>query len=148
MTAALKQHWLPALEADGFTGRFPRYQRLRGDAAIDFVMVAYDKPATALFLEFGSRPRGALRTSWGEFVPEERLLLEHVPFTRRARLQARCDGGSTSDQWFAFGGFGDDAASYDALALRLRECWSQVTAWLEGGAVGANVSPNDAGSGR
>lgn len=141
MTTALKRHLAPVLMTAGFAGTFPRYRRL-GPDSIHFLLVAYDKEATAFFLEFGAHPRGELQTSWGELVPEDKLLLEHVPFQQRARLQARCGGGSMPQQWFQFGSFAADESAYAMLALHVSKLLPQLESWLASAAVGPNVAPN------
>lgn len=141
MTAALKRRLIPALTATGFDGRFPRYRRVRGDV-IHLLMIAYDKAAESFFLEFGAHPRGDKHTTWGEIVPEDKLLLEHVLFQQRARLQERCDGGSLPDQWFRFAECGEDDDAYDRLAAQVAGMLPQMEAWFMGGGGGLNVSPN------
>ncbi|MDD2760098.1 MAG: hypothetical protein PHH11_07375 [Methylomonas sp.] len=140
MSAALKRELVPILEAYGFTGTFPRYRRER-PTSILFVTIFYDKSATAFCLEFGAHERGDKLTSWGELIPENGLMLEYVPFDQRARLQARCDGGSVAADWFAFGRLSDDAQFRD-LAASVTRLLPQVEAWFELGTVGPNVSPN------
>jgi hypothetical protein len=130
---------MPALEAAGFDGRFPRYRRVADDS-IQLLAVFYGPANTAFFLEFGSHPRGNLQTSWGEIVEEDKLLLEHVPFPKRARLQERADGGSVAEQWFQIAAFGEDTARYDRLATRVAALFAQVETWLRCGQGGPNIS--------
>lgn len=141
MTVALKHHVVPLLQASGFVGTFPRFRR-RGTQGLHFVLFAYDKAGTALFLEFGVHPFGAKRTSWGETVQEDKLMLEHVPFMERARLQARVGGGSLPDQWFHFGHFQEDDDPYAALAITLGDLLGQIEDWFGCGTAGPNISRN------
>lgn len=137
MNRALKRALVPALAAAGFAGRYPRYRRVEA-ARIAFVAVFHDKAGTRFFLEFGTHERGDKRTSWGDVVTEDALLLEHVPFDRRARLQARTGRGSVDADWFAYGSFDDDAA-FDALAQAVAAMLPQVERWLADGTTGPNV---------
>lgn len=140
MSAALKVELVPALKAGGFDGTFPRYRRVR-PAAIELLAIFYDKAATCFFLEFGAHERGDKHASWGEVVPESKLSLEHVGFQRRARLRARCSGGSLANDWFAFGAFSEES-QFRELAASVANLLPQVEQWLERGTVGTNVSPN------
>ena len=140
MTQALKRELVPVLRAAGFPGTFPRFRRDRGQS-IEFLSVQYDKAGTAFILEFGSHPPGPKATSWGELVPEDRLLLEHVPLDSRARLQARPGRMSLWDDWFQFGKFGQEAAAYSRLAASVAGMLPQVEAWLATRQSGPNVSP-------
>jgi hypothetical protein len=140
MSAALKLELVPALKARGFVGQFPRFRRDR-PGTVQFLAIFYDKDATRFFLEFGSHERGDKTTSWGEVVPECKLVLEHVRFDHRARLQARCEGGSLAADWFAFGAFLEDS-EFRSLAASVSKLLPQVEAWLESGIVSPNVSPN------
>jgi hypothetical protein len=141
MSKALKSELVPALNTAGFFGAFPRFRR-NSDAAVQFLSVQYDKAGTAFFLEFGSHPLGSKITTWGEVVPEIELILEHVPFDSRARLQARSSRGSVVEDWFQFGHFGDEAASYTKLAASTVAMLPQVENWLATQQAGPNVSPN------
>ncbi len=140
MTAALKRTLVPALERSGFSGTFPRYRRTTA-SVVHLLMIAYDKEGASFHLEFGGHPSGDKRTSWGEVVPADKILLEHVPFTERARLQARCDGGSVPSQWFRFDRL-SATADYDALAIRVAGMMPQVEDWIASGIEGPNISPN------
>ena len=140
MSAALKLEPVPVLKATGFAGTFPRYRRER-PIAVQFLAVFYDKAATHFFLEFGVHDRGDKLTSWGEVVPGSKLHLEHARFDQRARLQARCGGGSMAADWFAFGSFSEDAQFRD-LARSVAKLLPQIEDWLSCGAVGPNVSQN------
>jgi hypothetical protein len=141
MSKALKSKFVPVLEAAGFSGTFPRFRR-NSEAAIQFLSIQYDKAGSALFLEFGNHPPGEKNTSWGEIVPECELILEHIPFDSRARLQARSGAGSTERDWFHFGDFGENTASYSNLAESIATMFSQVESWLSTQQIGPNVSPN------
>ena len=140
MTAALKRLLVPSLTSAGFEGRFPRFCRRVG-GTLQFLAVFFDKQNTAFFLEFGAHPCGEKLTSWGEVVPEEKLLLEHVLFNRRARLQANCEGGSMVDQWFCFAAY-ETEKEYNALAELVAGMLPQVEAWFASALVGPNLSAN------
>jgi len=141
MSKALKSELVPALNAAGFVGSFPRFRR-HADVAVQFLSVQYDTAGTAFFLEFGSHPPGPKITSWGEVVPEEKLMLEHVPFDSRARLQVRSSSGSGVEDWFQFGHFGENPAPYTLLAASAAAMLAQAEDWLATQQVGPNVSPN------
>jgi len=141
MSKALKSALVPALNTAGFAGTFPRFRR-NSDVDVQFLSVQYDTAGTAFFLEFGSLPSGPKLTSWGEVVAEHQLTLEHIPFDTRARLQARPDRGSVVDDWFQFGHFGEDVASYTVLAASVAAMLPQVEDWLATQQLGPNVSPN------
>lgn len=108
---------------------------------VEFLAIFYDKAGTRFFLELGAHERGDKLTNWGEVVPESKLMLEHVRFEQRARLQARCIGGSLETDWFAFGSLIEDA-QFVEVAGSVAKLLPQVEAWFESGIVGPNVSPN------
>ena len=141
MSKALKSELVPVLKNAGFSGTFPRFRRKSG-AVLHFLSVQYNTAATAFFLEFGSHPSGPVVTSWGELVPEEKLILEHIMFESRARLQARTNGGSLVEDWFEFGDFGQDVDAYLKLAASVAAMLPQVETWLATQHAGPNVSPN------
>lgn len=96
---------------------------------------------TAFLLEVGHHPRGEKLTAWGEVVPEEKLMLEHVLFIERARLQARKNGpNSMEEDWFLFGAFGADLAEYTALASSAAGMLPQIEEWFAHQTAGPNVS--------
>ena len=138
MSEALKSKFVPVLKAAGFSGTFPRFRR-NSETSIQFLSIQYDKAGTALFLEFGNHPPGDKNTSWGEIVPEGKLVLEHIPFDSRARLQAQTGRGSIEKDWFHFGDFKEDAASYNKLAESIAIMFSQVESWLSTQQFGPNV---------
>ena len=125
MSKALKRELVPSLNQQGFVGSFPRYRRETSDA-IEFLAIWYNKAATAFVVEFGTHARGDKQTSWGETVPETKLILEHVPFNHRLRLQEDCSCGSTPGDWFQFGGLGEDVAAYKGLAQQLRRFFHRL----------------------
>lgn len=141
MSKALKSELVPALNAAGFFGTFPRFRR-NSNAALQFVSAQYDKGGTAFFLEFGNHPLGSGVTSGSEVASASELILEHVPFELRARLQARPGSMSLAEDWFQFGHFGDDAAAYTRLAATAAAMLPQVEIWLSTRQAGPNVSPN------
>jgi hypothetical protein len=96
---------------------------------------------TAFHLEFGVHPRGEKLTSWGEVFPEEKLILEHVLFPERARLQARRNGyNSMEEDWFSFGAYGSEMAPYAALASTVAGMLPQIEDWFAHRTAGPNVS--------
>ncbi|QIF03327.1 DUF4304 domain-containing protein [Roseimicrobium sp. ORNL1] len=142
MNKAIKAELIPALSAAGFAGKHPRFQRFSG-GRIHFLSINQNKMGTAFFLEFGHHPRGEKLTAWGEVVPEEKLMLEHVLFTERARLQARKNGyNSMEEDWFSFGAFGPDLAEYSALASSVAGMLPQIEDWFAHQTEGPNVSLN------
>lgn len=138
MSKALKTQLVPRLQAVGFSGRFPDFRR--HSESLHFVSIRYDKAGTAFFLEFGSHPRGDTLTAWGELVPEDKLILEHVPFDSRARLQKHASRTSMPADWFTFDDFGENDELYEALAASVAEMLPQLEAWFAAGASGPNVS--------
>ncbi|WP_113957315.1 DUF4304 domain-containing protein [Roseimicrobium gellanilyticum] len=141
MNKAIKAELVPALNAAGFIGKYPRLQKFSGDY-IYFLSINQNKPGTAFFLEFGIHPRGEKLTSWGEVVPEEKLMLEHVLFPERARLQARKNGhSSVEEDWFSFQAFGSDLALYSGLASSVAGMLPQMEDWFAHQTAGPNVSP-------
>ena len=143
MSKALKREFVPALRRQSFEGSFPRYRRETPNA-IEFLAIWYDKAATAFFIEFGTHVRGDKQTSWCEIVPEAKLILEHVPFTARLRLQADCSGGSSTENWFRFGAYGEDDSAYEALAHSVAALLPQVEAWFRSAELGPNLHRNGA----
>lgn len=139
MSKALKTQLVPQLQAVGFSGRFPDFRR-HAESSIHFVSIRYDKAGTAFFLESGSHPRGDTLTPWGEIVPEDKLILEHVSFDLRARLQQHASRTSMPADWFTFDGFGENDELYAALATSVSTMLQQLEVWLAAGTPGPNVS--------
>ena len=137
VTAAIKATLQPVLVAAGFAGRFPNYRRVR-DARIDLLSIQYAKYGGAFVIESGSLPRGPLHTSWGEVVPEEKLVLEHALLQDRARLQPSTGPHSLYTDWFVFGEAPAPAA-IDAAIAQAIALWPQMEAWLRDRIAGPNV---------
>ena len=97
----LKRDLVPVLEAEGFKGKFPDFQRLEnGD--VHLLSIEFDKYGGGFFLEFACQPRGDLETSWGEVVLENDLTVAHANLEHRARLQRIGKSNSLREDWFRY----------------------------------------------
>src|SRR5688572_28138412 len=139
MRKALRKHLLPALARLGFTGNAAHFQRARADT-LDLLSIQYWKHGGEFVLEFARRGRGDFVASWGEVVPEAKLDVAYADVLGRARLEGRRNSRS-GFHGFAFDQLGEDAAAYEAIALRVVELLPQVDAWLERSEAGDHVRP-------
>lgn len=140
MRKALRRHLVPALDALGFCGGPSRFRRFREELQ-DLVSIQYWKYGGRFILEFGSRTRGPLHTSWGEVVAEDAVDVTYLPVGDRARLQDRRAPPDDLFGGFAFDGIGDDASGYDDLARHVAALLPQVDAWLRTGQAGPDIVP-------
>jgi hypothetical protein len=138
MRKALKKVLLPELNRIGFTGTSSNFQR-RSAENLDLLSIEYWKYGGQFILEFARSKRGALNTSWGEVVQEEKIGVAHISPLQRARLQRTLEASEDLFRGFKFSGFGEDLAKYIALAHEVAALLPQVNAWLESGAAGENI---------
>lgn len=123
----------------GFTVRYPHFQRKR-DGRLELVNLEHDKWGGGFFLEFATCDAGALHTSWGEIVPEEKIEVAHTDPLGRARLLAATNTDGSRADYFRFESFADDRAKCDDLVKHVVSLLPQLLAWFEHGTVGPNVA--------
>ncbi len=140
LRAAMKKLFEPFLEAQGFTGKYPHFQR-KGSNNLQLLSVIYDKWGGGFVLEFAHHPAGALHTSWGTVVPEEEIDVTYTSPSSRARLVQTEQGQGCYEDFFRYENIADDREQCEALVSSVVERFSQVNEWLEEGKVGPNVSP-------
>lgn len=137
MRQAFKHILAPALGQLGFVARGAVYQRCTD--RLDLLDIQYWKYGGEFILEFGRLPRGDLRTSWGETVPEEKIKVTHISPLHRARLEQRGADTGAHLRGFSFSGFGEDRQQYEALARQVASLLPQVDTWLQSGSVGSHI---------
>ena len=138
MRKALKRCLLPKMKRLGFSGSGSKFQRTSTDW-LDLVSIQYWKYGGQFILEFARRERGALHTSWGEVVPEEKLDVAYVSPSLRARLEQRGADSGEGFRGFKFSGFAEDTARYEALAAQVAALLPQVEEWLQSGKAGEHI---------
>jgi hypothetical protein len=138
MRKALKRFLLPEVKRLGFSGSASKFQRTSTDW-LDLLSIQYWKYGGEFVLEFARRERGALHTSWGEVIPEERLDVAYVNPLQRARLEQRGPASEEGFRGFKFSGFGEDIARYEALASEVAALLPQVDEWLQSGTAGEHI---------
>ncbi len=136
----LKRILAPTLEADGFRGNFPDFQRFE-NGELHLLSVVFDKNGGGFFLEFTSHPPGDMETSWGEVIPEEEITVAHTPFESRARLQQNGHQSSLSEDWFRFEKL--SAEEIEKLVQDVCDLKSQVNDWLREKSIGRNISTTE-----
>ncbi len=135
--AALKKTLVPFLEAEGFAGKFPEFNRTEKEE-LQLLSVQFDKWGGGFFLEFARHPLGPKLMSWGETVPEEELTVIHAPFDTRARLQEWGSKSSDREHWFRYEGLSaEECATLVEYVVKL---FPQVNEWLREKKVGPNIS--------
>lgn len=133
----LKRTLVPELEAEGFQGKFPEFQRIeRGE--LQLLSIVFDKYGGGFFLEFSNCPLGDMETSWGEVVAERELTVAHTPFESRARLQQKGDRNSLTEDWFRYDKLSAD--ELERLVLHVVDLLPQINDWLRAKKVGRNIS--------
>lgn len=140
LRAAMKKLLEPFLAAQGFTGKYPHFQRKRSNH-LQLLSVIYDKWGGGFVLEFAHHPTGALHTSWDTVVPEEEIDVTYTSLSSRARLVRTERGQGSYEDFFRYENIADDREQCEALVSRVIERFSQVNEWLGEGKVGPNVSP-------
>lgn len=138
MRKALKRLLLPELNRLGFRGSTSKFQRTSSDW-LDLLSIQYWKYGGQFILEFARCERGALHTSWGEVIPEEKLEVAYVGPSQRARLEQRGPTSGEGFRGFKFSGFGEDTARYEALAAEVTALLPQVEEWLTNGTAGEHI---------
>jgi hypothetical protein len=138
MRGALKRQVVPALRGMGFAGTGTSFRRLL-PARQDLLTIQFSKYGGSFILEFGSRERGPLQTSWGPVVPEDEVSAIYLSVTQRARLQEAEAQAKDAFAGFSFEGFGDSELLYESLAIRVCGLLSQAEGWLCSRTKGPNV---------
>lgn len=136
----LKKTLVPILEAEGFQGKFPDFQRLDKED-LHLLSVVFDKNGGGFFLEFATHPPGDLETSWGEVIPEKELTVAHTHFERRARLQQNGHPNSLSEDWFRFEKLSGNEIK--ELVQNVGSLMYQVNDWLREKRAGQNISTTE-----
>ena len=136
----LKRDLVPALEVEGFSGRFPDFQRRENDD-LHLLSIEFDKNGGGFFLEFTRHPPGDLETSWGEVVAESDLTVAHTHFESRARLQQNGQRNSLSEDWFRYDALSE--TEIEELVRHVVSLVSQINDWLRENSVGQNISTTE-----
>ena len=137
--AAMKKLFEPFLAAEGFSGKYPHFQRKEADD-LQLLSVVYDKWGGGFVLEFAHHPPGALHTSWGTVVPEAELEVAYAPPGSRARLVQTQRGQGCYEDFFRYEKVADDKEQCEALVSLMIGMFPQVNAWLRDGNAGPNIS--------
>ncbi len=136
----LRKNLVPMLEAEGFHGKFPDFQRLEKED-LHLLSIVFDKNGGGFFLEFTSHPPGNMETSWGEIIPEKELTVAHTHFEGRARLQQNGHPNSLSEDWFRFEKLSE--SEIGRLVQHVGNLIPQVNHWLREKRVGQNISTTE-----
>ena len=136
----LKRTLVPSIEAAGFQGKFPNFQRFENDD-LHLLSVVFDKNGGGFFLEFASCPPGDMKTCWGEVIPERELTVAHTHFESRARLQQKGHPNSLSEDWFRYEKLSE--VDIEDLVQHVDSLIPQVDEWLREKRVGQNVSTTE-----
>ena len=137
MRNTIKKTLVPYLETEGFNGKFPSFQR-KEKHMLHLLTVQFDKHGGGFFLEFAYHPPGDKKTSWGEFVPENKLNVAYAPIEDRARLQEYGRPNSLREDWFRYENLSED--EFETLVKHVIELFPQVNNWLRNKRVGKNIS--------
>lgn len=138
--AAMKKLFEPLLLNEGFTGKYPHFQR-RESGELQLLSVIYDKWGGGFVLEFASHPAGPLHTSWGDIIPEEDIDVAYTSPGSRARLVRTERGQGRYDDFFRYDKVAEDREQCEALIRYMLERFPQVNEWLREQKVGPNISP-------
>jgi hypothetical protein len=138
--AAMKKLFEPFLANQGFTGKYPHFQR-KESGELQLLSVIYDKWGGGFVLEFARHPSGVLHTSWGTVVPEEEIDVAYTSPSTRARLVRTERGQGCCEDFFRYEKIADDREQCEALVSCVVGLFPQVNEWLRKGNVGPNISP-------
>jgi hypothetical protein len=138
--AAMKKLFEPFLATEGFTGKYPHFQRKESDD-LQLLSVIYDKWGGGFVLEFAHHPTGTLHTSWGTSVPEEEIDVAYTSPSTRARLVRTNRGQGVYKDFLRYEKIADDREECEALVSGVVALFPQVNEWLRDGHVGPNISP-------
>jgi hypothetical protein len=140
LRASTKKILEPAMAKEGFSIRYPYFQRKR-NGRLELVNLEHDKWGGGFFLEFAECDAGDLQTSWGEIVPEAKIDVAYTDPGGRARLLATTTPRTSPKDYFRYDSFADNREKCDALIEELVSLLPQVLRWFESGVVGPNVAP-------
>ena len=132
----LKRDLVPVLDAEGFKGEFPHFQRLE-NGTIHLLSIEFDKWGGGFFLEFACHPPGDFETTWGEVVSEKDIIVAHTSIESRARLQQKGHQNSLSEDWFRFENLSEDET--EELVRHVISLIPQLNEWLRERKVGKNI---------
>ena len=124
----LKSNLVPLLEADGFKGKFPDFQRFE-NGELHLLSVEFDKYGGGFFLEFASLPSGNL---------EKDITVAYAAFDSRARLQNNGQRNSMSEDWFRYENMSEN--EIEELIQYVGSLLHQINDWLRDKIIGKNVS--------
>jgi hypothetical protein len=99
MIAALKEIVVTCLREQGFKGSFPHFRRA-GKDKVDLLTFQFDKWGGGFVIEISKCPPDGMTTSWGKYIPPNRVTAWDMHPNDRVRLQPRT-GSSTMD-WFRY----------------------------------------------
>jgi len=136
---AMKKLFEPFLAAEGFTGKYPHFQRKEG-GDLQLLSVIYDKWGGGFVLEFAHHPTGPLHTAWGTIVPEEEIDVAYASVSTRARLVRTERGQGCYQDFFRYEGIADDREQCEALVNQVVALFPQVNRWLRERKVGPNIA--------
>ena len=135
MRSALIKFVVPNLEALGFVGIFPNYQRRR-DKTLDILNFQLDKFGGGFVINAGQAPADGLLLPSG-MVEAIDLTCGH-PLPRRARFQPGRTGNLLD--WFRFDNANDENA-FEKAAKSVLPFLEGITTWLEKGPKGVRLLP-------
>lgn len=137
---AIKKLLEPVLLAEGFTGKYPHFQRKEG-GKLQLLSLLYDKWGGGFVLEFACHATGDLETAWGEVIPEANIEIGYTAPSSRARLVNSDSGQGLYEDFFRYEQFADNREQCEQLVSRVVELLPQVNAWLRNNQVGGNITP-------
>ena len=137
---AMKKFLEPFLKEEGFTGKFPHFQRKEGES-LQLLSVIYDKWGGGFVLEFANHPTGPLTTSWGPVIPEREIEIGYAPLDKRARLVRESKNRGSNEEFFRYEEIAENKEQCEALVALVINLFPQVNKWLRHREIGKNVSP-------
>jgi hypothetical protein len=137
--AAMKKMFEPFIVNEGFTGKYPHFQR-KESGSLQLLSVIYDKWGGGFVLEFAHHPTGALQTSWGTVVAEEDIDVAYTTPSSRARLVRTERGLGCYTDFFRYEKIAESKEECEALVGFVIELFPQVNKWLREGDAGKNIS--------
>lgn len=137
--AAIKLILEPVLAAEGFSGRYPHFQREKGQQ-LHVVSLVHDKWGGGFVLEFARMPLGDLTTDWGQVIPQTEIEIGYCALDQRARLVCSGGGGVPAEDFFRYAEIAESRVLCQQLVQQVVDLFPQVDAWLCRDQVGPNIA--------
>ncbi|MEM6484880.1 MAG: DUF4304 domain-containing protein [Pseudomonadota bacterium] len=137
--AAIKTILEPHLSGEGFTGKYPHFQRIE-KGRLHLLSVVHDQYGGGFVLEFAQVHPGPFQAPWGAIIPQVKLNTSYTAPDARARLVNTARGQGTYDDFFRYDDGAMDRNACETLVSRVVSHFPQINDWLRAGEAGQNIA--------